>query len=363
MAKSKWLQKLRGEEGAVTPGEYNPHAHVLRSPSPFLNFTFGNGHGLPFGYGLVLFGPPKCGKSILCNAFIGQLHKDDPEAIAIKFNTELREEGQFSEIWGIDKERYQPFNRSTPAGIFDFIVNDIDAACQAGEKIKLIVIDSIQGIQGRLSQNAESIEDMRPGDHAFTVQEGLKRITPVLRKHKIALIVTCHIRANLDMFGGGHGPKTKMAGSFGLKHGIEYYMSVKPNTSAEGYKDWFGTPLESQDMTDVKGQKDVTGKRIFVRMDESSTGIDGRTGEFLMDYHRGIVDTWGEIAQVGACTGVVFHPKSKSGDGVNAKAYQFEDQVFNGWDNFLLAVKDSPELQEKIQRAAIAKDLGLVTKQ
>ena len=361
MAKSKFLQRIRQEEGAVIPGDYNPHFHVLRSPSPSLNFVFGNGHGLPFGYSAVLYGPPKCGKSIICNAFIGQLHKDDPEAIAIKFNTEFREEGQYSDIWGIDPERYQAFNRNTPEGIFDFICTDVDAACQAGEKIRLIVIDSVQGIQGRLTQNTESIADIRPGDHAFTVQEGLKRITPIIRKHRIALIWTCHIRANLDM-GYGHGPKTKMAAAFGLKHGVEYYISVTPNTSADGKKDWFGNALEEDGATDIKGQKDKTGKRIFVKMSESSMGLDSRSGEFLLDYHKGIVDPWAEVAVVGASTGVIFNPPAKTGGGVNNRAWQFGSEKWDGWDNLLIAVRDNTELQKKIIEAAIAKDLGKTPK-
>ena len=80
MAKD-WMKALNKLEGAVEKS-YNPFAYVLRSPSPSVNFTFGNSHGLPFGYTLILYGPPAGGKSLLSNAFIGQLHKDDPEAIA-----------------------------------------------------------------------------------------------------------------------------------------------------------------------------------------------------------------------------------------------------------------------------------------
>jgi len=356
MSKSKLLQKIRNDETAVRHGEYNPHLHVLRSPSPSLNFIFGNGHGLPFGYSAVLSGPPKGGKSIIANAFISQLQKDDPEALVIKWNTEYREEAQMSDIWEIDHNRYQCLERSSPEGIFDFIENDIAAACQDGEKWRLIVIDSVQGIQGRMAQNSESVVDMRPGDHAMTIQNGLSRILPVIRKYKIAVIWTNHIRANFDM-NYGHGPKTKMAGGFAFKHGVEYFIEVNPRTDADGRKDWMGGALESTEMSDVVGEPDKTGKRIFVKMAASSMGGEGRKGEFLLDFHRGIIDPWGEIAAVGAATKAVFNPPSKTGSGVNNRIWQFGDETWNGWENFLLAVKDSPELQQKIIQAAIAKDL------
>jgi hypothetical protein len=225
----------------------------------------------------------------------------------------------------------------------------------------LIIIDSIQGIQGRMASNAESVVDLRPGDHAATIQAGLGRILPIIRKHKIAMIWTAHVRANLDMH-GGHGPKTRMGAAWGARHGIEYYVYVNPNKSADGAKDWMGKPLENAEISDVKGNKDKTGKRIFVRMEESSMGIEGRSGEFLLDYHQGIVDPWAEIAMVGANSGVVFHPPSKSGTGENVRRWQFEEQQWDGWENFLLAVKGDQELQRKIQEAAIAKDLGIVKK-
>ena len=106
---NKWMKRLQKLEGAVLR-DYDPFQNVIRTVSPSVNFVFGNSHGLPLGYSLVLSGPPKGGKSLLCNAFIGQLHRDDPDAIAVKYNTELRELGQLTDhqcaVWGIDRDRY-----------------------------------------------------------------------------------------------------------------------------------------------------------------------------------------------------------------------------------------------------------------
>jgi hypothetical protein len=93
---------------------------------PSVNWSFAMpGNGMPFGYSMILYGPPKGGKSFLINAMIGQLHKDDPEAIAITYNTELRGQIQTNAnqlaLWGIDPDRFQVYDTNAPENIFDKI--------------------------------------------------------------------------------------------------------------------------------------------------------------------------------------------------------------------------------------------------
>ncbi len=67
------LNNLRKLAGSVSY-DYDPllSDNCLRSSSPSVNWVFGHkGHGLPLGFSMILFGPPKGGKSILCNDFIG----------------------------------------------------------------------------------------------------------------------------------------------------------------------------------------------------------------------------------------------------------------------------------------------------
>lgn len=341
-----WLKELQKLEGSVDL-ERNPHNYVVQSPSPSFNFIFGNGWGIPLGYSAILYGPPKAGKTVLVNAITGQLHKDDPEAIAIKFNTEWREAGQFSPIWGIDRDRYQAYEVNTPKDIFDRIEGPIADMCQQGAPIKLIVIDSMQGIQGRLGVNTSSVADIRPGDHALTIQEGLKRIAPVIHKYNIALIMTAHVRENITMGGGPAVRKTKMAGSWGLKHAAEYFVFVDKLRSLDGYKSETGEVFENKDLRDLKENAERTGHRIYFRMEENSVGPAGRNGIMTLDHKRGLINTHEEIAMLGIRRKVVVHPQSKSG-GTDNSRYQYGEEVWHGKNNFINAVRDSKELQEKI---------------
>lgn len=355
MAKD-WMKLLQKHEGAVVE-EYDPFSHIVRTPSPSVNFCFGNTHGLPQGFTLALYGPPKGGKSVLCNAMIGQMHKDDPEAIAIKFNTEMREMGQLTveqaKVWGIDRSRYMAYDVNQPELIFDFIEKEVNAYCQEGMPLRLVVIDSITAIQGRRAQNADSILTQQIGDHALTIQDGLKRILAIQRKHKLAVILTAHVRAEMDQLEKMRGNNTKMAASFGVKHHAEYFMMVEPWNSKEGKTDLLGNKLEDESLTDTMGGAERIGHKIRVCMKDSSLGPKGRVGVFTLDYHKGIVNVHEEVFLLGVNRGVIERP--------NNMTYAFGGKKWAGKPAMLDALKEDTSLREAILKEVRKRDVDTGT--
>jgi GTPase SAR1 family protein len=352
MAKD-WMKALNKLEGAVAK-EANPFAAGVRSPSPSLNFTFGNTHLLPQGYTLIMWGPPAGGKSILCNAFIGQLHKDDLDAIAVKFNTELREEAQNTKAWrelfGIDDDRYIAYDVNNPEFIFDRVEKEIAALCQEGAPIKLIIIDSINAIQGRRAMNAETIMTQQIGDLALTLQEGFKWILEVQRKYKIAVILTSHVRAEMDAVEQMRGNKTKMAAAFGVQHYGEYFMQVEQNRSKAGNETLLGEKLEDESQTDLMDKAERTGHKIRVKMTKSSLGPKMRVGEFTFDYHRGIINTHEEVFLLGVNRNVIEHP--------NNTTYVFGDKKWVGKPSMLKALQEEPELSRAVLAEIKRRDMA-----
>ncbi len=347
-----WLSSLQKIDGAVIDN-YNPHKHVIRFPSPSVNFAFGNGHGLPYGFTLVCAGPPKGGKTVLCNAAIGQLHQDDPDAFAIKFDTEFREQGQLTDeqakLWGIDRDRYMCFSINTPAGVFDAIEQKVAALCQEGLPLKLVIVDSITGIQGRRAMNADSIDVQQIGDLALTLQEGFKRILPVQRKHKFAMILTCHVRAEMDQLEVKRGNKVKMALPFGVAHYAEYFMFVEPNRNKEGRTDLSGKEFRDESVADMAGNSEQTGHKIKIKIKDSSIGPKNRVGEFTLDYDRGIVNKHEEAYVLGVGRGIIQRP--------NAAAHVYGDLKWVGKPAMLEALEKDPKLCEKILADVFASDV------
>lgn len=344
MAKKNWLSSLANLEGAVTD-DYDPHKHVIRSPSPSINLTFGKGHGIGAGLALALGGPPKGGKTLLTNAFTGQLHKDDPEAVVIKFNTEFRERGQSTpeerqRIWGIDPERYLVYEVNSPMMIFDRIEKEIAAKCQDGMPLRLIIIDSIGGIQGRRSMNADTIEVQQIGDLALTLGEGFKRILPVQRRFNISVILTCQIRAEMDLLEQKRGNKFKMQLPLAVQHYAEYFMYVEPNRNKEGRTALDGSEFKNENLSDVAGNAEQTGHKIRVKMKDSSVGPKMRGGEFTLDYRRGIINVHEEVFLLGTGRGIIERP--------NNMMYTFNGESYKGKPAILEALRTNPEMQAAI---------------
>lgn len=336
---NKWMAKLNKMEGAVDK-EYDPFAveNVLRSTSPSLNWIFGKGAGLPFGYGAILYGPPKSGKSLVSNLFVGALHKQSEEAIAIKFNTEMREAGQMEDYWGVDQDRYMAYDVNEPELIFDRIKNEILPMVEEGMPLKLIIIDSLQGIQGVKESNRDSVTNHLMGDHAKTIQDGLKAILPTIRRHKIALICTAHIRGNLDA--GMYGPKEKMAGGWAQKHFFEYFVEVKRDNSA-------GSKIEDDSVKDFRGKKEIKGHKIYVKMAESSVGVAGRSGQFTLAYEKGLVGVGEEIATLAKAMSLVEMP--------NNRTYIVGDKKYTSKADFNAALEQDLELQQELLKKVYEK--------
>ena len=356
----KFMEKLLKLEGAVRESR-NPHLNVIQSPSPALNFTFGNGQGLPRGYSMLLYGPPRGGKSVICNAMAGQLHRDNPEAWVVKFNTEFREGGQTDDsqkaIYGIDPDRYIGYEVNQPDFIFDRIEKELAAMVQDGMDLGLVIIDSLNGVQGRRSMNADSIMTQQIGDNALTIQEGLKRILPVQRKCNFGLIVTSHIRAQMDTKTGGssivhtsHTTAIRPAVSYGTQHHCEYYMYVAPAGGAESKVDGYGKKFEDETVSDMRGNAERTGHKIRVKITDNSVGPKGREGVFTLDYHKGIVNIEEEVLELGLARGIIEKP--------NNVMYGFGGREWKGYEAMLTAIREDPEMARAILAELKRRDMA-----
>lgn len=333
------MKQLKAYDDAVD-FKYDPFAseNCLYTPSPYFNWIFSNkSHGIPKNASVLFFSEPKAGKSLSCYSMIGEMHKRDPEGIAIYFNTEIR--GSFSPVFsGVDKDRLVIYDTSDPVEIFDRIEGDIKALVQDGMPLRMIIIDSITNVQGNKRKDADSVANHLMGDSALTLQAGLSKLVPFCKRNKILLIGTAQMRANFDA--GQYGPKTKMQASFAVRHAFEYFVSLKKAGSAEDKTDIEGKAFE-EDIKDARGNNLLKGHRIFVKMEESSIGSAGRAGVFTLSYEDGIVNQHEEVFFLGKNTGVI---------SLEGKTYKFGDQKWVGKKECALAIRDNPKLAEEILR-------------
>jgi hypothetical protein len=366
----KLMDQMLNLDGAVQ-GEYDVYSSGIESPSPSMNYCFDNTWLLPDGYTLLLGGKPKGGKSLLLSAMIGMLHKSDPDAVVIKYNTEFREKCQMTPtqfaLWGIDRNRYRAYETNKPECIFDPIEQQIPKLIQAGVKVRMVAIDSVNEILGRRSQNADSVNTQQIGDEAKTLQDGFKRIKGVLRQNNVSLILTCQVRAEMDRAEQMRGHTIKMAVPFYVQHSAEMYMMVERFQTKAGKFDLTGKEFKDGSVSvDATGQNksegDESGHKIRVKMVDSSIGRPGRVGVLTIDHDRGIINTHEEVFLLGVGFGlfdvagggnytVAQHPASDD----LLKPYC--GRTWRGKENILAAIRDDNSLYDGVIRTCKRIDL------
>jgi hypothetical protein len=350
MVDKKLMSKLFKLEGYVAR-DYDPYQHIIEPSSPSLAYTFDNSWGLPFGYTWLLWGEGKA---------IGDLHKQDPEAVAVYYNTEMREELQATpkqlQTFGIDLDRYAAFNVNKAEDIFDRIEQDIPKLIEEGLKIRCIVIDSVTDIVGRKMSNSDSVGNFIIGDNAATVGDGLLRIKRIQRKYKIAVILVAQARAELDMGEQMRGKKMKMAAANATKHKAEYFMLVEHLRTKEGKKDLLGHALADETIQNVmSGTKDSeagdqSARKMRCTMEASSCGRDGRVGIFTLHKDDGLINTEEEVFLLGAGNfGVIAEPTQGR--------FEFGDRKWHGKESVLLALKEDTQLRKDVLAACKRRDL------
>jgi hypothetical protein len=339
---NKWTKQLQVYEDIV---KYDYDAFLpencIYTPSPYVNWIFANkSHGIPKGTGTLLFSEPKAGKSLMIQAIVGEMHRRDPEAIAIIFNSEMRGAFQQGLFTDIDKDRLIIYDTNRPEDIFDRIEKDIQPMIQDGMPLGLVAFDSITSIGGTKSQSADrSINDHLIGDKALTITKGWEKVIPIFKRNKIPYIGVEQMRKNLDQ-SNPHAPKEKMAGVFSTKHAFEYFISIRKANAADDKVDIEGNKFENNDVMDARGNKDVTAHRIYFKMEQSSIGTAGRAGVLTIDYKQGIINKHEEIFALGKNTGII--------KNLNAGSYELYGEKIRGKAEVASRIKADPELAKRI---------------
>lgn len=358
--RKNWMAELAEMEGAVIDNGFDPYASGVRSSSPSLNFIFGKTHRIPAGYTCVFWGPPKGGKSLVCHDIIGQMHRDDPEGIAVKYDVELRERVQMTaaskRMFGIDPSRYIAYSVNQPDLIFDHFATDLAAKCEKGMPLRIVMIDSMNAIQGRRAMNATTVMTQQIGDNALTNKEGLKRILAVQRKYNITLLLTAHVGAELDTTEQMRGNKVRMAQAYGVQHHAEYFVYVERDKTKDAKTNMLGEKFEDTESKDMNDNADKTGQKHRVIMKDSSLGPSGRQGEFTFDYNKGIINQHEEVFVLGKNRGILGRP--------NNRIYTYGDKQWDGQGAMLEAVRNDPELAAAIIKEVRERDMkGMFSEQ
>ena len=346
------IAKLKKINGAVQE-RFDPWApdNLIYSPSPGFNWLYGHNHGLPKGFSTLLWGEAKSGKSLITYSIGGAIHQSDPEAIIVKFDTEMRDMGQLTPemaaVFGIDLNRWIVISKNDPTA-FDDINKEILALCQNGARIPLIIIDSITGIKGRRESDQETVTQHQMGDHAATLQVGLKAILETIRNQRIHLIMTAHARDEFDPIEVKRGNKKKVAAANAVRHWAEFFVNVFRVNNKDGKTDELGNQFVDESRKDMNGDGETTGHKIGVWMQGNTMGPENRLIHFTLDKTKGIINQHEEIFKMGCSWGVIEKPTTMT--------YKIGPESFVGKEKCLMALASRKDLQEYVIKGMIQRE-------
>jgi hypothetical protein len=144
------------------------------------------------------------------------------------------------------------------------------------------------------------------------------------------------------------GKKFKMKLPKALEHYCESFVWVEGNKTKDGRTDLSGNEFADEDVADASGKAEQTGHKIRVKMLDYSCGPKGRSGEFTIDYHKGIVNTHEEVFLLATNRGVIEKP--------NQVTYSFGGVNYRGKQEMLEALRNNQELQDAMIKEIIRRD-------
>tara|TARA_R110001606_G_scaffold53714_1_gene132340 strand:+ start:66 stop:1040 length:975 start_codon:yes stop_codon:yes gene_type:complete len=232
--------------------------------------------GFPIGGITEIYGESSTAKTVfLTHAFVGAQKKG---YYTVMVDNEHAYSPSFANILGVDSEKLIYTTPETMEGCFEAIENSILAIREHDKDTPIVIgYDSIgvsptrKEMDGELGANGEISGALR----AKVAGQCLRRINPLLRKHKAALIIINQVRSKVGLVFGD--PRTKAGGGKALL----YYCAVSLETASAKAGIMFD---ELKNPTGIKGTVKCVKNKVTVPYQDC---------EFKLEYNKGLSQDYG----------------------------------------------------------------------
>lgn len=154
--------------------------------------------GLPVGRIIEVFGDTASGKSLLAAHALASTQKKG--GLAIYFDTEAAVSREYLQAIGVDTSKLLYINLETIEDIFESIESIIEKVRKGNkEKVVTIVVDSIMGATTKTELEADYDKDGWATSKAIILSKAMRKITNLIAREKICLVLTNQIRTKLGV--------------------------------------------------------------------------------------------------------------------------------------------------------------------
>lgn len=216
--------------------------------------------GIPVGRITELTGLEASGKSLLAAHALADTQKQG--GLAVYIDTENAVSREFLEAIGLDLEKMLYVPLDAIEDIFEAIESIIESVRKSNkDRLVTIVVDSVMGASTKIEQAADYDKDGWATSKAIILSKGMRKITNLIGRQRIALLFTNQLRSRLGVaFGdpwttsGGkaipfHSSvrlRLKSVGQIKVKKdGVDQTVGIK--TRCQVIKNRMGPPLKTID--------------------------------------------------------------------------------------------------------------------
>jgi recombination protein RecA len=289
---------------------------TLSTGSLAIDLALGVG-GLPLGRIVEIYGPESSGKTTFCLSVIAECQRKG--GLAAFIDVEHAVDPKYARTVGVQLDDLlisQPDSGEDALNIMETLIRS--------NAIDVIVLDSVAALITKAELDGQ-MGDATVGSQARLMSQAMRRLTAVVSKTKCVCIFTNQIREKIGVMFGS--PETTSGG-----RALKFFSSIRIDIRR---KDQIKTP-----------EGKVIGNRTKIKIVKNKVAPPFTEVEFDIMYDEGI-SKFGSLVDLGIEHKIL----EKKGAWI---AYEGA-LVGQGRDAAKQALKDKPELAEKISRAILEK--------
>ncbi|MFZ9745128.1 MAG: recombinase RecA [Opitutaceae bacterium] len=311
------ITKQFGEGSIMRLGDAQKmKVETLTTGSLAVDLALGVG-GLPKGRIVEIYGPESSGKTTFCLSVIAEAQKRG--GLAAFIDVEHALDPKYARVVGVNLDDLlvsQPDSGEDALNIMETLIRS--------NSIDVIVLDSVAALTTKAELDGQ-MGDATVGAQARLMSQAMRRLTAVVSKTNCICIFTNQIREKIGVMFGN--PETTSGG-----RALKFFASVRIDIRR---KDQIKTP-----------EGKVVGNRTKIKVVKNKVAPPFTECEFDIMYDEG-------ISKIGSLLDLGLEHKilEKKGAWI---AYE-GNLVGQGRDAAKQALREKPELAEKIQQAVLAK--------